>query len=254
VSKLFKIGGVQAIAAMAYGTQTIPKVDVIVGPGSPYVSAAQRIVKLDNLRMDFPAGPSEGMVLADDYASPKFVAADVLSEAEHGPDSAGILVTNSLRLAQAVKEEIEKLIEEIPQPRKSFIQENIKKGYSCIIVTRNIEEAIEFVNEYAVEHLVINTKNPMKIMNRIKHAGTFCIGAYSPITVGNFIAGANAILPTGGYAKMFSGVSVDSFVKKPTVEIISKTGLKKLKDDIIALSDFEGFPGHTRSITIRFEK
>ena len=251
VDAVFKVGGIQAIAAMAYGTETIPKVDVIAGPGGPYVSAAQRLVR-DEVRLDFPPGPSEGMVIADKFANPKFVAADVLSEAEHGPDSAGVLVTNSLDMADAVKIEFERMLEDLSKPRKDYVDENLKK-YSCIILTKSMGEAIDFVNEYAPEHLVIQTVNPEETMEKIKNAGTYCLGSYSPITAGNFAAGPNAILPTGGFGRFVSGVSIDTFVKKPTVEVLSEEGLEKLKEAIVPLSDFEGFPAHSNSVKVRFE-
>ncbi len=250
VKHLFKIGGAHSISAMAYGTKSVPKCDVIAGPGGPYVSAAQREVS-DDVRLDFPPGPSEGMVLADKTANAKFVAADVLSEAEHGPDSAGILVTDSMQLAKDVNVEFMKMARKLPEPRKSYVKENTKKRYSAIIVAKNMQEAVDFVNEYSTEHLVISTKNPDRVMKKIKNAGTFCIGKYSPITAGNFMAGPNAILPTGKKARMYSGVSVDTFLKKPTVEKITKEGLASMGRDIIRLCEFEGFPAHGNSIAVR---
>jgi len=253
VDELYKIGGAQAIAAMAYGTETIPKVDVIAGPGNPYVVAAQRVVMFKgDVKVEFPPGPSEGMVLADKYANPKFVAADVLSEAEHGPDSAGLLVTDSEELAREVVYELDEMLKKLPEPRKSYVMKNLKK-YSGVILAETFNEAVEFVNNYAVEHLVIMTKDPMQVMKKIKNAGTFCLGEYSPITAGNFAAGPNAILPTGMFAKRYSGVSVDTFIKKPTIEYLNKEGLNRLKDTITTLSEFEGFPAHTDSVKIRFE-
>lgn len=251
VTRLFKVGGVQAIAAMAYGTETISKCDVIAGPGGPYVSAAQRLVRND-VRIDFPPGPSEGMVLADGHANPKFVAADVLSEAEHGPDSAAVLVTDSKELALAVQKEFYRMVTGLDAVRKGYVDENLKK-YSGIVLCRGMEEAINFVNKYAVEHLVVNTKDPEATLAKLTTAGTYCLGQYSPITAGNFAAGPNAILPTGGYGKMYSGVSVDTFLKKPTVEKLSKKGLEGLRKAITTLSDFEGFPAHTNSVDIRFK-
>ena len=252
VDKIFKIGGVQAIAAMAFGTETVPLVDVIAGPGGPYVSAAQRIVR-GEVRVDFPPGPSEGMVLADETANPKFVAADMLQEAEHGPDSAGIVVTDSQELAKKVKEYTIQIIMQLPEPRRSYIIENMKK-YSCIIVADDFNDAVDFVNEYAPEHLQITCKNAKQVLKKIKNAGTVCVGEYSPMSVGNFIAGPNAVLPTGGDARLISGVSVDTFLKKPTVEIISRKGLASLRKDISCISDFEGFPAHTYSVNVRFKK
>jgi histidinol dehydrogenase len=251
VDRLFKVGGVQSIAGMAYGTESIPQCDSISGPGGPYVSAAQRLVK-NVVRIDFPAGPSEGMVLADSSANARFVAADVLSEAEHGPDSAGVLVTDSQRLALDVQKEFYLMSEKLDEVRRGYVKKNIKK-YSGIILCKNMNEAIKFVNNYAVEHLVVNTKDPEETLKKLTTAGTYCLGQYSPITAGNFAAGPNAILPTGRYGRMFSGVSVDSFVKKPTVEKLSEKGLRNLRKTITTLSEFEGFPAHTNSVEVRFE-
>jgi histidinol dehydrogenase len=248
---VYKVGGIQAIAAMAYGTETIPRCDVIAGPGGPYVSAAERLVRND-VRIDFPPGPSEGMVLADGSANPRFVAADILSEAEHGPDSAGVLVTDSQELANKAGEEFDKMVEELPEPRKGFVLRNLAR-YSAIIVANNMDDAITFVNEYAPEHLAVNTMNPENTLSRLKTAGTYCLGPYSPITAGNFAAGPNAILPTGGFGRFISGVSVDTFLKKPTVEKISKEGLRGLRKTLVKLSEFEGFPAHKKSVEVRFE-
>jgi len=252
VDKLFKIGGAQAIAAMAYGTETVPKCDVIAGPGGPYVSAAQRLAR-DEVRLDFPPGPSEGMVLADASADARFVAADVLSEAEHGPDSAGVLVTDSMELAKAVQERFKEMAEELPEVRRRYVEENCGK-YSAIIVAKDMDEAIGFVNEYAVEHLGVQTKDPEATLKKLKTAGTYCLGAYSPITAGNFAAGPNAILPTGGYGRRVSGVSVSTFLKRPTVEKLTKKGLEGLRKTIVTMSDFEGFPAHTKSVEVRFKE
>ncbi len=249
---LYKIGGVQAIAAMAYGTETIHAVDVIAGPGNPYISAAQRIVAMDaKVKISFPPGPSEGMVIADEFANPKFCAADMISEAEHGPDSAGILVTYSEKLAKGVKIIAENFIEKLPDIRKKYIEENLKK-YSGIILTENLQQAIDFVNEYAPEHLVIACRNPKNVMKKIKNAGTMCVGNWTPITAGNFMVGTNAILPTGKYGKIFSGISVDTFLKFPTYEILTEKGLKRIRKDLNLFCDFEGFPGHKNAVEVRF--
>ncbi len=251
---LYKIGGIQAIAAMAYGTETIPKVDVIAGPGNPYVSAAQRIVATDaKVKIPFPPGPSEGMVIADEFANPKFCAADIISESEHGPDSAGILITYSEKLAKEVKIIAENFIEKLPDIRKNYIEENLKK-YSGIILTKNLQQAIDFVNKYAPEHLVVACKNPRRLMKKIKNAGTICLGNWTPITAGNFMVGSNAILPTGKYGKIFSGISVDTFLKFPTYEILTERGLKRIRSDLNLFCDFEGFPGHKNAVEVRFQE
>ncbi|MEW6329255.1 MAG: histidinol dehydrogenase [Candidatus Micrarchaeota archaeon] len=249
VDEVYRVGGAQAIAAMAYGTKTIPRADVIAGPGNPYVCAAQRMLR-DVARIDFPPGPSEGMVLADGRANPLFVAADVLSEAEHGSDSAGILVTDSEELARSVGKRLEKMMRELPEPRGEYVRETMRK-YGALLIADNFEEAVDFVNEYAPEHLVLNVKRPRAVLKKIRSAGTVCLGAYSPITLGNFIAGPNAILPTGGFARRFSGVSVDTFLKRQTVERASRRGLGRVARDVVAMCGYEGFPAHARSIEVR---
>ena len=251
VDRLFKVGGVQAIAAMAYGTESIPKCDVVAGPGGPYASAAQRLVRND-VRIDFPPGPSEGMVIADRFANPRFVAADVLSEAEHGPDSAAILVTDSKELAVGVQRAFYQMLSQLDEVRKHYVNENLNK-YSGIVLCKNMNEAADFVNKYAPEHLVINTQDPEATLTKLRTAGTYCLGQYSPITAGNFAAGPNAILPTGGYGRAYSGISVDTFLKRPTVEKLTKSGLEGLKKTITTLSEFEGFPAHTNSVEARFK-
>jgi histidinol dehydrogenase len=237
---------------MAYGTESVPKCDIIAGPGGPYVSAAQRLVSKDVKVPLFP-GPSEGMVIADEFANPKFVAADVLSEAEHGKDSAGVLVTDSEEFAVSVAKEMEAMMFNLPQPRREYAEESMKK-YSGIVVAQGMKKAIDFVNDYAPEHLGIQTEDPEETLKQLKNAGTFCLGPYSPITAGNFIAGPNARLPTGRAAKRPAGISVDSFVKKPTVENFTKEGLALVKDSIITMSDFEGFSAHMNSVKVRFEE
>lgn len=253
-SEIYKVGGVQAIAAMAYGTETVPKAEIVTGPGNPYVSAAQKIIMDEvKIKATFPPGPSEGMVLADETGDPVFCAADVLSEAEHGPDSAGVMVTDSFDLALKVKENLDGMINSLPEPRRSYVIENMKK-YSCIILTENFSEAVDFVNDYSPEHLTIQSKKPRKILNEIRNAGTIGFGKYSPITAGNFLVGTNAILPTGGYGKIYSGISVETFLKKPTYECLTKKGLGKIRKDIKILSEFEGFPAHNNSVELRFKK
>jgi len=250
VSEIYKVGGAQAIAALAYGTKTIKRTDVIAGPGNPYVSAAQKLVRND-VRIDFIPGPSEGMVLADESANPMFVTLDLLSEAEHGPDSAGIVVTPSLELAQKTREIAEQLIDALPEPGKGYVRANMA-AYSAIIVASSMDEAINFVNEYATEYLVLNVREPKEVLAKIKNAGTICLGEWTPITAGNFIVGPNAVLPTNSLAKYYSGVNVDTFLRKPTYEWCDEDGLKRLSRDIGRLADFEGFPMHTKSVKSRF--
>jgi len=252
VDEIYKMGGAHAIAALAYGTETIKPVFCIAGPGGPYVTAAKMLVQ-HIVKTDLPAGPSEGMVLADSTADPKFVAADVLNEAEHGPDSAGVLVTDSMELAKQVAVYIDEMMKSLSEMRRNFINENMQK-YSAIVVTKSVEESIKFVNDYAPEHLVLLTKNPEKTLKMIKNAGTICVGTYSPISGGNYVVGPNHVLPTGGTAKWTSGVSVDTFLKKPTVEKLSKRGLESLSEALITVAEYEGFPAHANSVKVRLEK
>jgi len=251
VKEVYKMGGAHAIAALAYGTESIKPVNLIAGPGGPYVTAAKILVQKD-VRIDLPAGPSEGMVLADSTADPKLVAADTISEAEHGPDSAGVLVTDSLELALRAKQEISRMYERLSDKSREFIASNVSKGYSVIIVTESMDEAISFVNEYAPEHLVIHTRDPEETLKRIKNAGTICLGPYTPITAGNYMLGPNAILPTGGAAKWTSGLSVDNFIKRPTVEKLTKKGLESLRSHLKALAEYEGFSAHINAVEVRF--
>jgi histidinol dehydrogenase len=252
VDEIYKMGGAHAIAALAYGTETIKPVFCIAGPGGPYVTAAKMLVQ-HIVKTDLPAGPSEGVVLADSTADPKFVAADVLNEAEHGPDSAGVLVTDSMELAKQVAVYIDEMMKSLSEMRRNFINENMQK-YSAIVVTKSVEESIKFVNDYAPEHLVLLTKNPEKTLKMIKNAGTICVGTYSPISGGNYVVGPNHVLPTGGTAKWTSGVSVDTFLKKPTVEKLSKRGLESLSEALITVAEYEGFPAHANSVKVRLEK
>ena len=249
---IYKMGGSHAIAAYAYGTETVKRVDVIAGPGGPYVSAAKLLVQKD-VKIDLPAGPSEGMVLADESANPLFVAADTISEAEHGPDSAGVLVTPSEMLANKVKDLICEMINQFKEKNKNYIIQNIKKGYTAIVVTDSLSEAIDFVNLYAPEHLVIHTKNPEEALRKLKNFGTACIGPYTPITAGNYMVGPNPILPTGRYARIYSGLSVDHFLKKPTVENLTKEGLETLREHLYNIANYEGFDAHINAVEIRFK-
>ncbi|MEM2890591.1 MAG: histidinol dehydrogenase [Candidatus Hadarchaeum sp.] len=252
VDEIYKMGGAHAIAALAYGTETIKPVLCIAGPGGPYVTAAKMLVQ-HIVKTDLPAGPSEGLVLADSSANPKFVAADILNEAEHGPDSAGLLVTDSMELAKAVDGYVSEMMNSLSEMRRNFINENMQK-YSAIIVTKSFEESVRFVNNYAVEHLVIQTKNPEKTLRMIKNAGTICVGTYSPISGGNYVVGPNHVLPTGGTAKWTSGLDVETFLKKPTVEKLSRKGLESLKEELVTIAEYEGFPAHANAAKIRFEK
>ncbi len=249
--EFYIMGGAHAIAAFAYGTKLVKPVDVIAGPGGPWTHVAKRMVR-DVVRLDLPAGPSEGMVLADGTVPARQVAWNVLGEAEHGPDSAGVLVTTSYRYAEEVAEEIDKALEEVPEPRLSYIKENAKK-YSAIIVCDSLDEAIEFINEYAPEHLAIDSKYAKQIFNKykgkLKNFGTLCLN--TPISAGNFGIGPNSTLPTGGYARLYSGLSVDVFLKKPTLEMLRGRGWRRMKRTVLTLAEYEGFPCHYRAMESR---
>lgn len=251
VDEFYKIGGAQAIAALAYGTETVPKVLKIVGPGNIFVTAA-KLLCFGEISIDMPAGPSEAIILADKTASPKFTAADILARAEHDPNAAGVLVTNSKELAIETKKEIKKQARELS--RFDTIKESLKKN-SAIIVTKTFGGAISFTNEYAPEHLEIQVKNPWKILQKIKNAGSIFLGNYAPVAVGDYASGTNHVLPTGQYAKMFSSVGVETFMKNSEFQFLTKSGLRKLNDEIIQnIAGVEGFDGHAKSVSIRFEK
>jgi len=248
-TKIFKVGGPWGIASMAYGTTTIPKVDKIVGPGNKYVNAA-KIMVFGQVGIDSPAGPSEGMILADKTGDADLITIDLLSQSEHDPDAASILVTTSDELALKVANNINK---ELPKlPRKEIITSSLSK-YSSILIARDIEQAIDFVNEYAPEHLEILTEEPFVTLKKIKNAGSIFMGPFSPIPVGDYASGTNHVLPTGQAARMFSGLSVDDFIKKPTFQYLSKDGLSSLKDTVVTLAEAEGLPLHARTILERFK-
>jgi len=246
---MFKVGGPWGIASMAYGTAAIPKVDKIVGPGNKYVTAA-KIMVFGQVGIDSPAGPSEGMILADTTGNADFITIDLLSQSEHDPDAASILVTTSDELALKVANNINK---ELPTlPRKEIITSSLTK-YSSILIARDIEQAIDFVNEYAPEHLEILTEEPFVTLKKIKNAGSIFMGPFSPIPVGDYASGTNHVLPTGQAARVFSGLSVDDFIKKPTFQYLSKDGLSSLKDTVVTLAEAEGLPLHARTILERFK-
>lgn len=248
-TKMFKVGGPWGIASMAYGTAAIPKVDKIVGPGNKYVTAA-KIMVFGQVGIDSPAGPSEGMILADTTGDADLITIDLLSQSEHDPDAASILVTTSDELALKVANNINK---ELPTlPRKEIITSSLTK-YSSILIARDIEQAIDFVNEYAPEHLEILTEEPFVTLKKIKNAGSIFMGPFSPIPVGDYASGTNHVLPTGQAARVFSGLSVDDFIKKPTFQYLSKDGLSSLKDTVVTLAEAEGLPLHARTILERFK-
>jgi len=252
--EFYIMGGAHAIAAFAYGTRQVKPVDVIAGPGGPYTYVAKLLVR-DIVKIDLPAGPSEAMVLSDGTLPAKWVAWNLLNEAEHGPDSAAVLVTLSREYAEEVDREIEKALEALPEPRRTYIIENSKK-YSAIIVFDEMDEAIEFINNYAPEHLALDSKYARRIFRkyckRLSNFGTICLN--TPISAGNYGVGPNSTLPTGGYAKIYSGLNVDIFLKRLTVEEVrSRKGFLKMLNTVVTLAEYEGFPAHAGSMKARLD-
>lgn len=250
ITKIFKVGGVQAIAAMAYGTETVPKVFKIFGPGNQYVNCAKQLIQSEGVAIDLPAGPSEVCVLADETANASFVAADLLSQAEHGADSQALLVTSSRLLVTGVEEELKKQLSNLS--RKTIAEQALIN--SKIILVHDIDEGIELVNEYAPEHLIISCKEDEAIAEKIINAGSVFLGNYSPESAGDYASGTNHTLPTSGYAKNYSGVSVDSFVKKITYQKLTGEGLKNIGQTIITMANAESLDAHANAINIRLNK
>ena len=249
VDSIYKAGGAQAIAALAYGTESIPKVDKIVGPGNIFVALAKRTV-FGHVSIDSVAGPSEILVLADNTANPRFVAADLLSQAEHDEMASAILVTDSRELAEKVSYEVEEFIKVLS--RKDIIRKSIDT-YGYILVADSINEAIDTVNDIASEHLEIVTANPFDTMTRIKNAGAIFLGSYSSEPLGDYFAGPNHVLPTNGTAKFFSPLSVDDFIKKSSIIYYSREALEPVYKDIVAFAESEHLTAHANSIRVRFE-
>jgi len=246
---VYKIGGPWAVASMAYGTDSVPKVGKIVGPGNKYVTAAKMAV-FGTVCIDSPAGPSEILILADETANPAWIAMDFFSQIEHDQDAAAVLVTHDAALAEAVAREIEMRFADIP--RREILAPALENN-SAIIVTDTFEEAIDFSNDYATEHLEVITREPMLVLPRIKHAGSIFLGPYAPVPAGDYASGTNHVLPTGQCAKMFSGLSTDDFIKKPTFQLLSKQGLEYLAPSILKLSEAEGLPLHGETVKIRLQ-
>ena len=250
VDEIYKAGGAQAIAALAYGTESIPKVDKIVGPGNIFVALAKRAV-YGHVSIDSIAGPSEVMVLADDTANPRYVAADLLSQAEHDEMASAILVTTSADLAEKVSVQVDKFIDELS--RKEIMRKSID-NYGYILLADNLNDAIDAVNDIASEHLEIVTANPFDVMTRVKNAGAIFIGEYSSEPLGDYFAGPNHVLPTNGTAKFFSPLSVDDFIKKSSIIYYSKEALEVVHTDIETFAKAEQLTAHANSIAVRFEK
>ena len=247
VSKIFKTGGIQAIAAMAYGTQSVPKVYKIFGPGNQYVTAAKQLVSLKEVAIDMPAGPSEVEVIADESANPAFIAADFLSQAEHGVDSQAMLVTASEGIVEPVKQAIQEQLEQLP--RKEITEKSL--SHSRIVVLKSTEEVVDFTNLYAPEHLIIQTTNYVEIAEQVENAGSVFMGYYTPESAGDYASGTNHTLPTNGYAKAYSGVNLDSFIKKITFQEITASGIKLLGDTIQTMAANEQLDAHKNAVTIR---
>ena len=247
VDRIFKAGGVQAIAAMAYGTESIPKVYKIFGPGNQYVTAAKQLVSLRDVAIDMPAGPSEVEVLADDSANPVFVAADLLSQAEHGVDSQAILITTSERLQAAVVEEVERQLAELP--RREIAEKSLAN--SKLILVNDMDEAVELTNEYAPEHSIVETSDYMEVAERVVNAGSVFLGSFSPESAGDYASGTNHTLPTNGYAKAYSGVSLDSFIRKITFQEICSDGMKAIGPAIETMAANEQLDAHKNAVTVR---
>jgi histidinol dehydrogenase len=247
ITKIFRVGGVQAIAAMAYGTETIPKVYKIYGPGNQYVMCAKQLVQKEGVAIDLPAGPSEVAVYADEMAHPAFVAADLLSQAEHGIDSQVLLVTYYQLLIDEVIKELDKQI--IKLPRKDIAIKTLENGK--MILVKNELEAIDLLNEYAPEHLILASTNSDDLAEKITNAGSVFLGNYSPESAGDYASGTNHTLPTNGFAKAYSGVSVDSFVKKITFQKLSEEGLKNIANTVELMAEAEGLIAHKNAVSIR---
>lgn len=247
---VYKIGGAQAIGALAYGTKSIPKVDKIVGPGNIYVALAKKAV-YGHVSIDAIAGPSEILVIADDSANPSYVAADLLSQAEHDELASAILVTTSEELADAVSKEVDRFTAQLS--RKEIIQKSLD-NYGYILIAESMDEAISIANEIASEHLEIQTKNPYDVMTKIRNAGAIFIGEYSSEPLGDYFAGPNHVLPTNGTAKFFSPLSVDDFIKKSSIIAYSKEALEKVHEDIESFAAAERLTAHANSIHVRFNK
>ena len=248
--RIYKVGGAQAIAALAFGTESIPKVDKIVGPGNIYVALAKKAV-FGYVSIDSIAGPSEILVLADETANPRYVAADLLSQAEHDEMASAILITTSRELAERVSEEAAKFTAQLS--RKEIIQKSLD-NYGYILIADNMEEAIAAVNEIASEHMEIVTKNPFEVMTKVRNAGAIFIGEYSSEPLGDYFAGPNHVLPTNGTAKFFSALSVDDFIKKSSIVYYSKAALRDIHKDIVQFATSEQLTAHANSIAVRFEE
>jgi len=249
ITEIFRVGGAQAIAAMAYGTETIPKVYKIFGPGNQYVTKAKEVVQQDGTAIDMPAGPSEALIIADESANPEFVAADLLSQAEHGPDSQVVMLTNNKEVLEKVKAEVEKQL--LNLPRKDIASRALKN--SMLILFQSIESCIGFSNRYAPEHLIINTAYPDSLAGKVINAGSVFLGKFSCESAGDYASGTNHTLPTNGFARNYSGVSVESFLKTISFQEISEEGIKNLGPAIELMAKAESLDGHKNAVSVRLK-
>ena len=249
VEEVYRVGGIQGIAALAFGTESIPKVDKILGPGSLYVAAAKRALA-DRVDVGLPAGPSEAIVLADDTANPRRVAVDLITEAEHGSDSSAFLVTPSASLAVTVQKELPALLAELDRLRAGFVRD-VLTGYGGIVVTETLEEAIDFVNRYAPEHLQIACREPFTLLNRIENAGEILLGQDSAFSMANYAVGCNNVIPTSGWAKTCSPLSVRTFLKSSSVVYVTSQGVSTLTGPVADLAEYEGFSAHALAVRLR---
>lgn len=249
ITRIVKVGGSQAIAAMAWGTETVPRVHKIFGPGNQYVTAAKQLAQNWNVAIDMPAGPSEVCVLADETCVPAYVAADLLSQAEHGPDSQVLLIATTEPLARQIKMEVGKQLNGLT--RRKTAERALKN--SCAVVMNSLEEAVDLINEYAPEHLILSCQNEEVVAEQISNAGSIFLGNYSPESVGDYASGTNHTLPTNGFATTYSGVSVDSFVKKITVQKLTKEGLQNVSQTVIEMANAEGLDAHAKAVEVRID-
>ena len=249
VTAIFTIGGVQAIGALAYGTASVPKVYKIFGPGNQYVTAAKQMIQQEGVAIDMPAGPSEVCVYADETSIASFVAADLLSQAEHGADSQVILIANSIEIVEQVQKELDMQLALLP--RKEMATKAL--AHSKAIVIENTEEAIAMINEYAPEHLILSINNAAQVAEKVINAGSIFIGNFSPESVGDYASGTNHTLPTNGFAKAYSGVSIDSFVKKITFQQLTERGLENIAPTVIEMATAEGLQAHSKAVELRVE-
>ena len=249
ITEIYKVGGIQAVAAVAYGTETIPKCHKIIGPGNSYATAAKRVLA-NHIDAGLPAGPSECIILADEFADPEKVALDWMIEAEHGPDSASILVTHCAELVENAVPIVERQLKKISDKRREFITKGFST-YGGAIITDSLEESIAFVNEYAPEHMEVMTEKPFEILPKIKNAGEILLGDYTPVTLCNFVLGPNAILPTGQSAKTYSSVSVQDFLKRSSVGYASRDGFEMVRNHAYRIARVEGFDTHGLAVKER---